>query len=138
MIEYFSENEFELKDPDKVTAWIEDVIGNEGKEEGEINFVFCSDAYLLEINSEYLNHDTFTDIISFDYSLGDELHGEIYISTDRVVENAKEFGTSFRDELHRVIVHGILHLCGYKDKTKQEESRMRAKENEVLALRTFT
>ena len=103
------------------------------KTERKINYIFCSDEYLLDINLEYLNHDTYTDIISFDYSVGKELHGDIYISIERVVDNAKDFNSEFIDELHRVMIHGILHYCGYKDKTEADETVMRKRENDYLA-----
>jgi rRNA maturation RNase YbeY len=137
MINFYSENDFELDRQEKVENWISSVIENEGFKEGEITFVFCSDEYLADINREFLNHDTYTDIISFDYSLNKELHGEIYISTDRVTENAQAFETSFSEELHRVIIHGILHFCGYKDKDEKDLKTMRSKENEALYLRDF-
>ena len=89
------------------------------------SYVFCDDDYLFDINKEFLDHDTLTDIISFDYSLGKEIHGEIYISVDRVGENAQDFNDRIRDELHRVMIHGILHYCGFKDKTDIEEASMR-------------
>ncbi|KAA3623332.1 MAG: rRNA maturation RNase YbeY [Flavobacterium sp.] len=137
MVSFYSENDFSLKDEKEVNDWIQTVIASEGCEEGEITFVFCGDEFLLRLNQEYLDHDTYTDIISFDYSLGKELHGEIYISTDRVSENANDFKVSFTDELHRVIIHGILHLCGYKDKSEKEKELMRSKENAALASRNF-
>ena len=102
--------------------------------EGAINYVFCDDKYLLKINQHFLNHDTYTDIISFDNSMGNELHGDIFISTERVRENAIIFEVSFEEELRRVLVHGVLHLCGYKDKTKEESDLMRSKEDEKLAM----
>ena len=137
MVSFYSENDFSLSNEKDVTGWIGSVITSEGCEEGEITFVFCGDEFLLDLNRKYLDHDTYTDIISFDYSLGKELHGEIYISTDRVAENATNFNVTFTDELHRVIIHGMLHLCGYKDKTSQEETMMRKKENEALRSRNF-
>lgn len=99
-----------------------------------LNYIFCSDDYLLEINKKYLKHDYYTDIITFDLSEGPAITGEIYISLDRVRDNAKQFNTSFKQELHRVIFHGALHLCGYKDKTKTEVALMRDKEQQYLAL----
>lgn len=133
MIEFYSENNFELSDKDKIQTWLGRVIGSEGKETGELTYVFCNDQQLLKLNKEFLNHDTLTDIITFDYTLGNEIHGEIYISTDRVEENAGEFEVSFMNELSRVMVHGILHLCGYKDKSEEEKNQMRNKENHYLA-----
>ena len=117
IINFFAENSFVFKNEKNYEDWLRRVIVSEGKELEEINYIFCDDEYLLEINQKYLDHDTFTDIISFDYSVGKILQGEIYISTERVSENAQEFGVSFEEELKRVMVHGILHLCGYKDKT---------------------
>lgn len=98
-----------------------------------LNYIFCTDAYLLTINRQFLDHDTYTDIITFDLSEDDKLIGEIYISTERVQENAGAFGKTYNNELHRVIFHGALHLCGFKDKTDEDEQLMRTKENECLA-----
>ena len=133
MIEFYSENNFELSDKDKVQTWLERVIEREDKKTGELTYVFCNDEQLLKLNKDFLNHDTLTDIITFDYTLGNEIHGEIYISTDRVEENAEEFEVSFMNELSRVMVHGILHLCGYKDKSEEEKNQMRNKENHYMA-----
>lgn len=132
MIDFFYENDFKLPKVNRYRGWLQDVIQEEGCDLGEINYIFCNDSYLLELNMEFLKHDTLTDIITFDNSLGKQLHGEIYISTERVKENSKEFQSSFQAELGRVLVHGILHLCGYKDKSEKEEKRMRAKENYYL------
>ena len=120
-------NESQLSD------WISTTILNEKCKEGEINYIFCDDEYLHKLNVEFLNHDTLTDIISFDYSAGKELHGDIYISIERVADNAKDFKSDFIDELHRVMIHGILHYCGYKDKTEADETVMRQRENDYLA-----
>ncbi len=135
MIVFNSENEFKLNDPETTSKWVSDVIVSEGFNEGEINYIFCSDAYLLEKNIEFLNHDTLTDIISFDYTMGKLISGDIFISTERVEENAKDFQTAFDDELHRVIIHGVLHYCGYKDKTSEEKKLMRTKEDFYLSKR---
>lgn len=137
MIEFYSENDFELENSQSVSGWVTSIIESEGFEEGEITFVFCTDVYLHNINLEFLSHDTFTDIVSFNYSLGRELHGEIYISTERVTENAARYGVDFEDELHRVIIHGILHFCGYNDTQQDETVLMRTKENESLDARSF-
>ncbi|MCW8980326.1 rRNA maturation RNase YbeY [Altibacter sp.] len=137
MIDFFSETRFDITQPEEVKKWISEIIVAEGCEEGDISFVFCDDSYLLRLNLEYLDHDTLTDIISFDYSFGKQLHGEIYISVERVRENATQYSDSFVDELHRVMIHGILHLCGYKDKTKPQQEKMRARETEALVSRTF-
>lgn len=134
MISFNYETEFELTDEDAYASWLSNVIVSEGKTEGDINYIFCDDDYLVEINQQYLDHDTLTDIISFDYSVGNELHGDIFISVDRVRENAEEFGVSFDEELKRVAVHGILHYCGYKDKSDADEQLMREKENEKMML----
>ncbi len=132
MIEFSSEIDFQLPQTARIRHWIEEVIIQEGLEVGELLFVFCGDEHLHKINLEFLQHDTLTDIISFDYSLGKEVSGEIYISVQRVKENAASFGTLFAEELCRVIIHGVLHLCGYKDKTQEEEREMRKKEEEAL------
>ena len=133
MINFYSETDFELTEKEKTASWISSIIASEGYETGEISYVFCDDAYLLKLNVRFLDHDTFTDIISFDYSVGKEINGEIYISIERVRENAKEYSVSFLKELHRVIIHGVLHYCGYNDKNDEEAKRMREKENESLA-----
>ena len=130
MISFNYETKFKLDKAKLVSKWLTKVIHSENKTEGDVNFIFCADAFLLNINQKYLNHDTLTDIISFDYSVGNELHGDVFISIERVRENAKEFKVSFNDELKRVMAHGILHYCGYKDKTPKEKSLMRIKEDE--------
>lgn len=134
MISFNYETPFRLKQVKLHRAWLSKVIVSENKKEGDINYIFCADDYLLEINKSYLSHDTLTDIISFDYSVGNELHGDIYISIDRVRENAQDFKVSFDEELKRVLVHGILHYCGYKDKSKKDESLMRLKEDEKIKM----
>ena len=136
MISFNYETDFTLENTESISQWISATILEENCKEGEINYVFCSDDYLHKINIDFLNHDTLTDIISFDYSVGKELHGDVYISIDRVKDNAVDFKTSFKDELARVIIHGILHYCGYKDKSKAEERLMRSKEDEYLAKRS--
>jgi probable rRNA maturation factor len=108
---------------------LKSLIGLENYESGEITIVFCTDDYLLEINKTYLNHDFYTDIITFDYSGNDFVSGDLFISVDRVKDNAESFSVSFDNELKRVIYHGVLHLCGYKDKTEKDEKEMREKEN---------
>ncbi len=134
MISFNYEIDFEIPEETIYTEWISSVILSENKSEGEINYIFCDDDYLVEINQQYLNHDTLTDIISFDYSLGNEIHGDIYISVERVRENAEEFKVSFEEELKRVMIHGVLHYCGYKDKSESDESLMRSKEDEKIKL----
>ena len=101
---------------------------------GAVNCIFCDDRYLHKLNVEFLKHDTYTDIITFDYSVGNELIGDVYISVERVKENAVTFNVTFENELKRVLIHGLLHLCGYKDKTVQEAEKMRAKENKYLSI----
>ena len=134
MISFNYENDFNLDNEAEISAWISDVIVSENKKEGDINYIFCNDDFLLNINQQYLNHDTLTDIISFDYSVGNELHGDIFISTERVTENALDFGVSFSDELLRVLSHGVLHYCGYKDKSEADELLMRNKEDEKIKM----
>ena len=137
MIDFFSEATFNLQNPEKVASWISVIISNENLEEGEISYIFCDDEYLHKLNIEFLKHDTLTDIISFDNSLGNQINGDIFISVERVKENASKFNTTFENELHRVIIHGVLHYCGYKDKTKKDADLMRIKENKALSLRDF-
>lgn len=132
MISFNYENEFTLPDEGIISTWISNVISSEGCTEDEINYIFCDDDYLHKLNVEFLDHDTLTDIISFDYSLGKNLQGDIFISVERVKDNASDFNVSFLDELHRVVVHGVLHYCGYKDKTEEDAKLMRDKENFYL------
>ena len=135
MISFNYESDFNLDEEQSFSNWITNTILEENCKEGEINYIFCSDDYLHKLNVDFLNHDTLTDIISFDYSVGKELHGEIYISVDRVKENASDFKVSFEDEMARVIIHGVLHYCGYKDKSEEEEKLMRSKEDYYLGKR---
>ena len=132
MISFNYENDFKLNNEAQLSNWISSVIFSEGFKEDEINYVFCDDAYLHKLNVEFLDHDTLTDIISFDYSIGKILQGDIFISIERVVDNAKDFNVQFTEELQRVIVHGVLHYCGYKDKTEEDAKGMRDKENFYL------
>ena len=134
MINFNYENDFTLENEEAIATWLTRVIESEDKKEGEINYIFCDDEYLHKINLEYLNHDTLTDIISFDYSMGNELNGDVFVSVERVKDNALDFNVSFEEELKRVLVHGVLHYCGYKDKTENDELKMRAKEDEKLAM----
>lgn len=115
-----------------LNGWIAHTLSKENKSGGNFNFIFCDDTYLLEINKKYLSHDSYTDIITFDYSENNLVGGDIFISIERVKANAVEYNTQFERELYRVIIHGILHLCGYKDKTKLEKAQMRAKEDFYL------
>lgn len=116
------------------TKWIKETILSEGKRVGDISFIFCSDNYLLEVNKTYLDHDYFTDIITFDYVEGSVINGDIFISVDRVLDNSVEFTTTFEDELNRILIHGILHLLGYKDKSKKDKLLMTEKEDYYLKL----
>lgn len=125
---FFEHKKFSLEKRAELKAFIEYLFKREKKKLSSINYVFCSDKRLLEINRQFLNHDFYTDIITFDLSESDSTQAEIYISIDRVKDNAKSLGTSFKSELHRVIFHGALHLCGYKDKTQAEQLKMRQKE----------
>jgi probable rRNA maturation factor len=134
MVEFNYETTFQLEDENLLENWIEKVASNHGFEVGEINYIFCDDAYLLKLNIEFLQHDTLTDVISFDNSLGKLINGDIYISVERVVENAKEYNDSFDDELHRVMIHGVLHYMGFKDKAEDEIKQMRSAENAALLL----
>lgn len=134
MINFNYETNFKLDNELIYTNWLSSVILSENKKEGDINYIFCDDKYLHGINVRYLDHDTLTDIISFDYSVGNELHGDIFISIERVEDNAKDYNVSFNEELKRVLVHGILHYCGYKDKSEKETLLMRNKENEKIEM----
>lgn len=134
MISFNYKTRFKLAKKADYSGWLSRVIQSESKSEGDINYIFCDDDFLVEINKQYLDHDTLTDIISFDYSVGNELHGDIFISIDRVRENAEEFDVAFKEELKRVMVHGVLHYCGYKDKSAKDEKEMRLKEDEKIKL----
>lgn len=132
MIEFFSETDFTLLNQEQISSWIQTIIINEGCELGEITYVFCNDDYLHKLNVQFLQHDTLTDVISFDNSLGKQIHGEIYISVERVKDNAIDFNVPFNEEFHRVMIHGVLHFCGYKDKSIEDQSMMRKKEDTAL------
>lgn len=132
MISFNYETNFTLVNEAQFSKWISYTISEENCKLGDIDYIFCSDDYLYNLNVDFLNHDTLTDIISFDFSVGKELHGEIYISVDRVKENASDFKVSFNDEIARVIIHGILHYCGYKDKSDSDAKLMRSKEDYYL------
>lgn len=134
MIDFNYETEFTLENEDAISNWISNVIQSENKKEGDVTYIFCDDEYLLQINQEHLQHDYYTDIISFDYTVGNEINGDMFISIDRVKDNAIEYNVSFEEELRRVLAHGILHYCGYKDKSEAEELLMRSKEDEKLAM----
>ncbi len=124
---------FHLDNQDKVAGWLEKIALREGKNIDIINYIFCSDEYLLQINIEYLDHHTYTDIITFPYEENDNLESDIFISIDRVKENSHQYQIPFEQELYRVMAHGLLHLCGYGDKTPAEKEIMRAKEDECLS-----
>lgn len=130
------EIDFELQNTEGVISWIEKVATLEKKRINGISYIFCSDDYLHKLNVEYLNHDTLTDILTFPYNRS-PLEGDIFISIDRVRDNANDLNIPFEDELHRVIIHGVLHLCGYLDETDEEEELMRKKEDEALLLLSF-
>jgi len=134
MINFNYESDFVLENEVAIATWLSSVIASENKTEGEINYIFCDDDYLHQINMEYLNHDTLTDIISFDYTMGNEIGGDIFVSVERVLDNAKDFNVTFNEELKRVLVHGVLHYCGYKDKSEEDEVLMRSKEDEKMAM----
>lgn len=134
-ISFSTENiHFDLPESDKVKKWITHVIRIHGKRVGEVNYLFCDDDYLINVNRTYLNHDTYTDIITFDYVAGNIVSGDIFISIQRVEENARLFKVPFEQELHRVIIHGILHLLGQEDKSETDAKEMRRREEECLSL----
>jgi len=136
MISYFTEK---VKMPGirrrEISAWIKKVAEIHGFRMGDISYIFCSDEHILSINKEYLQHDYYTDIITFDYTEEDCISGDIFISLDTISSNAEKFGVSYEDELHRVIIHGILHLCGINDKTPEERQVMERHEDEALKMR---
>ena len=132
MILFNYEADFILKEEQILKDWIMNVVQENGFEVGEINYVFCDDEYLHKLNVEFLKHDTLTDIISFDNTLGKLLNGDIFISIDRINDNAKDFKVTFEEELHRVMIHGVLHYMGFKDKSDDDKREMRNKENQAL------
>ena len=134
MILFNYETDYRLNSEDEIKQWISKCIVIREFEEGELNYIFCNDTYLHKLNVEFLKHDDYTDIISFDYSIGKRISCDIFISVERVRENAKEFTQKLDNELHRVIIHGVLHCMGYKDKGKKEKEIMRAEENACLNL----
>ena len=136
MIRYFTEDiDFAFKGKSVHSAWLKAVSEEEGRRPGQISVIFCSDPYLLEINRKYLGHDYYTDIMTFDYSEGDTISGDLFISVDTVRSNAEYYSADFKDELDRVIVHGVLHLIGYDDHTDEQSAEMRARENHYLERR---
>jgi len=131
------QTDFSLSNESQIADWLTTVCQKEGKTLVEISIIFCSDDYLLDVNKKHLNHDYYTDVITFDYSEGNDVSGDLFISIDRVVDNAKSFGVSTLDEAHRIIVHGTLHLIGYTDKETNAKEEMTAKEDFYLSLRAF-
>tara|TARA_R110000868_G_scaffold180489_1_gene421110 strand:+ start:193 stop:612 length:420 start_codon:yes stop_codon:yes gene_type:complete len=134
MIDFNYVRDFRLENPNYYSDWLSRVVDSEEKELGDLNYIFCDDEYLLAINKQYLDHDTYTDIITFDYCNGLNVSGDIFISIERVEENAQEYKVSFEEELLRVMVHGVLHLLGFKDKSEKDAAVMRNKENEKIRL----
>ena len=134
MISFNYESDFSLEQEEVYASWIETIVESENKILGEISYIFCDDEYLHTINMQYLNHDTLTDIISFDYTEGDVISGDIFVSIERVIDNSKDFNVPFHEELKRVLAHGVLHYCGYKDKTDIDILVMRSKEEEKIKL----
>ncbi|MEQ9285552.1 MAG: rRNA maturation RNase YbeY [Cyclobacteriaceae bacterium] len=135
---FYEDTAFSLLSPDSINTWISNCIQQEGFTLQALNFIFCSDEYLHKINVEYLDHDYYTDIITFDNSEeGDQIEGDIFISVERIQDNSEEHTVSFMEELHRVIIHGVLHLTGYNDKSDSEKKEMREKENAYLSLLQF-
>ena len=134
MISFNYESEFTLDQEERFASWLETIIASENKTVGEISYIFCNDDYLHTINLQYLNHDTLTDIISFDYSEGNLISGDIFVSIERIKDNAVDFNVTFEEELLRVLAHGILHFCGFKDKSDTDALEMRTKENEKIKM----
>lgn len=132
---YFQDTDFKFREKRRNNEWLRLTAESEIYRIGDISIIFCSDSYILDINQKYLHHDYYTDIITFDYCEGDRLSGDLFISVDSVRENAIEYGTEFKDELNRVIIHGLLHLIGYDDHTDEDIALMRKKENYYLSLR---
>lgn len=136
MIHFLSEDvEIPISDQTGIRHWIQKVVAFHEKKLGEINYIFCSDEAILQVNQRYLQHDYYTDIITFDYTEGERLSGDLFIGIETVASNAQLLNVSYEEELHRVLIHGILHLCGFKDKQANEEKTMREKEREALELR---
>jgi len=128
------QTDFKLDNEQVYKDWIIRVIQSEGKKAGEISYIFCNDEELYKINTKYLNHQTLTDVISFDYTEKNKISGDVFISIERVKENASVFQVSFDEELRRVMIHGVLHYCGYKDKAKDEQAEMKLKEDEKIKM----
>ena len=134
MIDFHYNTDFEIVNSDIYLNWLSKLIDSEEMLMGQIDYIFCDDVFLLEINKKYLNHDTYTDIITFDYTEGKSIAGDIFISIDRVKDNAMKFDVEFTEELHRVMAHGVLHLMGYGDKSDEEILVMRSKEEKGMKL----
>ena len=134
MIQFFFENINEITLPPNTENWLKELIISEDKKPGEINYIFCDDDHLLQVNKNFLNHDYYTDVITFDYVKGKTISADIFVSLPRIFDNASTLSKNFEDEFHRVLAHGILHLCGYKDKTEADEKQMRSKEDFYLSL----
>lgn len=135
MIEFYSQDTpFPEFLNDKTKHWIDTIITSYSKEAGDISYLFCSDDHILSVNKQYLNHDYYTDIITFDYCISNIISGDLVISIDTVKSNSEQFNTEFKNELHRVIIHGILHLIGFKDATDDEKAIMRREEDKALSL----
>lgn len=132
MIQFFFENIDKIALSNRTKDWLINLITNEQKKPGDINYIFCDDEYLLKVNQDFLQHDYYTDVITFDYVKGKTIAGDIFVSLPRISENAETHSKDFKIELHRVLAHGILHLCGYKDKTEEEIQEMRNKEDYYL------
>jgi len=134
MIEFNYETDFKLENEEFIQNWISNCIESYGFNEGELNYIFCDDDYLLKLNVEFLEHDTLTDIISFDYTMGKLISGDIFISIERVRENAKIFNQTVDNELNRVMIHGVLHYIGFNDKNEKDKEIMRGEEDKCLAM----
>ena len=134
MINYFFEEIEDIEIEPRTSAWLNELISLEGKKTGKINYIFCSDDRLLKVNQDYLQHDYYTDIITFDYVKGKNISADIFVSLPRIFDNAEKLAKNFNQEFHRVLAHGILHLCGYKDKSEEEIKIMRLKEDFYLNL----
>jgi rRNA maturation RNase YbeY len=134
MIDFVYESDFEAVDSNKYTDWLNKVILSENKVPGELCFILSTDEKVLKINKQYLGHTDYTDVITFDYTKGNEIHGDIFISTERIQENAKSYNVEKEEELRRVMAHGVLHLIGYTDKTEDGKTEMTSKENEKLKM----
>lgn len=134
MIQFFFENINEITLPPNTENWLKELIISEDKKPGEINYIFCDDDHLLQVNKDFLNHDYYTDVITFDYVKGKTISADIFVSLPRILDNSSTLSNAFNSELLRVLAHGVLHLCGYKDKTDEEISEMRQKEDYYLSI----